>query len=347
MKALFSLLRTLRDATYLLAGLAVYFFSKQTPPFAYQALIRLFCRTGGRTNDLLSSFISRVARPLDLGSAQGILGNLRPREINEIVRTLKLDGYYVFPQILPEDVRMRLVNYAKSTECLIRLTEEEASRGSISERAVYDPLRPRGIRYDFTQQQVVNIPDVQALLADLSILAVAQAYLGARPVADVTSMWWHTAYSDQPDAEAAQFYHFDMDRVRWLKIFIYLTEVGPDNGPHCFVAGSQRTDGIPLQLLSRGYARLMDEEVSQHFSAERIKEFNAPAGTIIIEDTRGLHKGMAVRRGDRLMLQLQFSNCLFGGFYPPSTFRSMIPELKQMAEAYPGIYKNFLGSARV
>jgi hypothetical protein len=347
MNALISLLRTLRDEVYLLAGIAVYFFSKQTPPSSYQALIRLFCRTGGRTNDLLSSFISRIAPPLELGSTQGILGNLHSRDIDDIVRTLKTDGYYVFPKILPANARMRLVEYAKTTECLVRLTEEEASCGSRSEHAVYDSLHPRGIRYDFTQQQVINIPDVQALLADRSVLAVAQAYLGARPVADVTSMWWHTAYSDQPDAKAAQFYHFDMDRIRWLKVFIYLTEVGPDNGPHCFVAGSQRTGGIPPELLSKGYVRLNDEEVSRYFPSERMKEFNAPAGTIIFEDTRGLHKGKAVRQGDRLMLQLQFSNCLFGGAYQPAVFRSMIPDLKKMSEMYPGIYKNYLRDARV
>jgi len=332
-----------RDWVYLLVGIGVNFFSRQTPPASYQALIRMFCRSGGRTNDLLSSLISRIAPPIDLGSPQGILGNLNSREIDDIVLTLRKDGFCVFPQVLSEDARIRLVEYAKTTECLVRLTEEEASGGSSSERAVYDSLRPRGVRYDFTQQQVINIPDVQALLADRSLLAVAQAYLGARPVADVTSMWWHTAYSDQPDSNAAQFYHFDMDRIRWLKIFIYLTDVSPDNGPHCFVAGSQRTGGIPPVLLSRGYVRLTDEEVSQHFPAERLKEFNAPAGTIIIEDTRGLHKGKAVRRGDRLMLQLQFSNCLFGGAYASSRFENIVsPDLSTLARKYPSIYGNFL-----
>jgi hypothetical protein len=343
MKAMISLLRFLRDVAYLLSGIVVYFLSKKTPPFSYQALIRLFCRTGGRTNDRLSSFISRVAPPIDLGSPQGILGNLHSREIDDIVQTLKTDGYYVFPQVLPEDARLRLVEYAKTTECLVRLTEEDASRGYSSEHAVYDSLHPRGIRYDFTQQQVINIPEVQALLADRSVLALAQAYLGARPVADVTSMWWHTAYSDQPDAKAAQFYHFDMDRIRWLKFFIYLTEVGPDNGPHCFVAGSQRAGGIPPELLSQGYVRHSDEEVLRHYSSERLKEFNAPAGTIIMEDTRGLHKGNAVRKGDRLMLQLQFSNSLFGGFYSPSRFETIAsPDLATLVRKYPSIYANYL-----
>lgn len=42
MKALISLIRKVRDAAYLLAGIAVYFFSKHKLQIAYQALIRLF-----------------------------------------------------------------------------------------------------------------------------------------------------------------------------------------------------------------------------------------------------------------------------------------------------------------
>ncbi|MEO8206536.1 MAG: phytanoyl-CoA dioxygenase family protein [Chthoniobacterales bacterium] len=347
MSVLVGTIRKLRDAIYLLIGIVAFMISKQTPPFAYQALIRLFCRTGGRTNDFLSAFISRASPPLDLGSATGILGNLGPNDIDEIVRVLKADGYYVLPRKLPEEARLRLVEYAKSTECLVRPTEDESAHNAPPEHAIYDASQPRGIRYDFTQEQVINIPEVQAILADWSILAVAQTYLGARPVADVTSMWWHTAYSNQPDAKAAQFYHFDLDRIRWLKIFIYLTDVGPDNGPHCFVEGSHRTGGIPSALLSRGYVRLTDEDVLRHYPPERLIEFIAPAGTILLEDTRGLHKGKAVRSGDRLMLQLQFSNSLFGGSYPPSAFNWMIPKLEKISEAYPAIYKNYLEDRRV
>ncbi|HEX7952279.1 MAG TPA: phytanoyl-CoA dioxygenase family protein [Burkholderiales bacterium] len=337
-----SLLRRWRDAGYLLAGLLAHFLGKSTPPFAYQALIRSFCRTGGLTNDRLSSLIARLHPPVELGPATGVLGHLSRAQVDGIVRSLKADGYYVCPQRLSAGVCARLVAFAKTTPCLIRTTEDEDSNRQSPRQAVYDPLRPQGIRYDFTQEQVVNIPEVQALLADFSVLSVAQAYLGSLPLADVASMWWHTAYSDQPDAKAAQFFHFDMDRIRWLKIFIYLTDVGPDNGPHCFVRGSHRSGQIPPALLSRGYVRLADEDVLRHYPAQRLIEFHAPAGTILFEDTRGLHKGKAVRSGDRLMLQMQFSNSLFGGAYPPTVFRSLTPELERAAAKYPAIYKNYL-----
>src|SRR5690606_18205340 len=103
-----------------------------------------------------------------------------------------------------------------------------------------DRARPRAVRYELRADDLVASSDVQRLLADWSLLAVAQDYLRATPIIDIVAMWWHTALHDHPDARAAQFFHFDMDRPRWLKFFIYLTDVAPENGPHCFIRGSHR-----------------------------------------------------------------------------------------------------------
>jgi len=180
-------------------------------------------------------------------------------------------------------------------------------------------------------------------MCDPSLLAVAQAYLGCRPILDIVAFWWHTAFSDQPDEEAAQFYHFDMDRLKWLKFFFYVTDVTPENGPHCFVAGSQRTGGIPEPILRKGYQRLTDEEVKAAFPDSRdFIEFTAPRGTIIAEDTRGLHKGKHVRSGDRLVFQLEFCDCMFGtGYRIGKLPRELDPGLAAALERYPRLFSKF------
>ena len=160
---------------------------------------------------------------------------------------------------------------------------------------------------------------------------------------DVLGMWWHTPFSDRPDSEAAQYFHFDMDRPKWLKFFIYLTDVETTSGPHTFIAGSHKTESIPSSLLSKGYARLTDEEVKNAFDEKDIIEFAAPRGTIIAEDTRGLHKGKHVQKGDRLILQLQFSNSLFGGYYPKAKMDNVLCQnLKNSIEKFPKLYGAFL-----
>ena len=173
-------------------------------------------------------------------------------------------------------------------------------------------LGAAGDRLRFWPGSLVNNPDVQRLMVDPSLVAVAQAYIGANPVLDEVNMWWTTSSAGKADSAAAQLYHFDMDRICWLKVFVYLTDVSDDNGPHNFVAGSHRTGAIPPALLNKGYARLTDAEVSGAFGAEKMKSFTGPRGTILLEDTRGLHKGTPARAGDRLMFELEFSSSMFG-----------------------------------
>jgi len=335
-----------RDVVALCAGAMSHAAHGNTPAYAYQAMIRFFCRTGGRSNDVMTRLVRISGRSVSLPAPRGGLGVSSAERANRIADCIRRDGYFVFEQTLAKDVCDRLLQFALSTPARVRPMKGEDRKDPPGERAVYERRNPLAVRYDFDTGDVLSAPDVQALLTSASILRVAQDYLGSTPIADVISMWWHTGYSDQPDEEAAQFFHFDMDRIKWLKFFIYLTDVGPDNGPHCFVRGSHRTGGIPPSLLAKGYSRLSDEDVSKHYAKEDFIEFVAPRGTVIAEDTRGLHKGLAVCKGDRLMLQLQFSNSLFGGAYPPATFRSMSAPLRDMVRAYPSVYSNYLEHGR-
>ena len=46
--------------------------------------------------------------------------------------------------------------------------------------------------------------------------------------------------SKKADSEAAQMFHFDLDRIKWLKFFIYLTDVKINSGPHVYVSGTHK-----------------------------------------------------------------------------------------------------------
>jgi Phytanoyl-CoA dioxygenase (PhyH) len=337
-------LRVAADIARVLGGVGAHVVTGRTPDIAYQSMIRLFCRSGGLSNDALTRVIRLMSRPRPFAETRGVLGDMKDGTLDHAVHELEQRGYRVFDSALPVELCDRLVAFALDAQSTVRTpagSEHKAGRESRQFRRDRD--RPIGVRYDLSPADVVNQRDVQDLMADPSLLALAQAYLGSNPIADVTSMWWHTGFSRQPDEEAAQFFHFDMDRIRWLKIFIYLTDVGPGSGAHCFVEGSHRTHAIPPALLSKGYSRLTDGEVLRHFNRTRIVEMHAPRGTVIVEDTRGLHKGREVLSGDRLMLQLQFSSSLFGGRYPPVSFSALhSPSLARMAAARPGIYANYL-----
>ena len=333
---------TLACTALLAGGYLVFVVTGKTPTLSYHSMVKLFCLTRGRSNDWLSRSIGFFARRYRLPNAQGVLGDMEDGQVlNAVTSSLRERGFHVFERRLPDDVCDRLIAFATSQPA-----ETYAMDGQTSNErryVVYDRERPRAVRYEFKTEDLLANPDIQRLLADLSFAAVAQEYLGSRPVVDVLSMWWLTGFSNRPDAKAAQYFHFDMDRPKWLKFFIHLTDVTPQSGPHMFVAGSHRTGAIPDNLLQHGYSRLTDEQVAQVFAKENVIEFTAPRGCIVAEDTRGLHKGKHIEHGDRLMLQIQFSNSLFGADYPKTAFRgSMLPELESRLRTIPELYAAYL-----
>ncbi|HWE72067.1 MAG TPA: phytanoyl-CoA dioxygenase family protein [Stellaceae bacterium] len=329
-------IRTLRDWAALAGALLVFGITGNTPSWAVQSMVRLFCASGGRSNDLIARLMAARHPPRELTETPGVLAPLSPAEAKDAGTTLAEKGYYLYRQRLSDAACDRLHQFALTHPATVRRRDGE-SRDTLF--TIYDPARPLGVRYDFAEADLINHPDVQALMADPAIIAAAQAYLGTEPVVDVVAMWWNTAFSDQPDSEAAQYFHFDLDRIKWVKFFIYLTDVSSDSGPHYFIAKSHRTGGIPPALLAKGYARLTDDEVSAHFDRRDFIEFVAPRGTILAEDTRGLHKGQNVRAGHRLVLQIQFSNSLFGPPYPRVAFNAMRDQnLATMVKRHPRMY---------
>lgn len=339
---LVSALKTAAKVVMVAAGMAIFVITGKTLPYAHQSMVSLFCLTRGRSNDIISWLIALFRRPCRFGdSARGVLGDMAGRDGERALADLRNKGYHVFEARLPEALCDRLLAYATSQPCVTRPMHGQGRERA--QRVVYSRSNPQAARYDFAAQDLLDNADFQHLIADMSFAALAQQYLGTRPLVDVPGLWWHTAYSDRPDEDAAQYYHFDMDRPKWLKFFIYLTDVDTDTGPHTFIAGSQQTGGIPDSMLRKGYSRLTDEEVEGHYGNERVIEFVAPRGTIIAEDTRGLHKGKHVAKGDRLILQIQFSNTLFGAFSPKACLGTDLQaELKTAIREHPGLYRAFL-----
>jgi hypothetical protein len=317
------------DACCVACGLLVFRRTGRTPRLAQSGLVSLFCQTGGASNDFLHR---RVARPpIPLVDARGVLGDMRGATLERVTRDLDERGFHVFERRLSDEQCDRLLRFALTEPAVVR-----------NKRAVYDRTTPLGTRYEFDEPTLLRNETVQELMTDPSILAVAQGYLRCAPILDFVAMWWHTAYGGSPDPDAGQLFHFDMDRIKWLKFFIYVTDVGPENGPHTFVAGSHRTGGIPRSLLARGQTRIADEDVLRAYHPEDLVQFCAPRGTVIAEDTRGLHKGQHVESGDRLVFQLEMADSLFGVQYPVPEGFAVTARLREMSRAYSTVYSRFV-----
>jgi hypothetical protein len=168
------------------------------------------------------------------------------------------------------------------------------------------------------QSLLLACPEIAKLVYDPTLLSIAQAFLGAPPIHTQVNCWWSVAYSNEADyvKAAAQKFHQDRDYIKFLKLFFYLTDVGEDNGPHEFIAGSNVDYAERSRNKLRSSKRLDDERLREGYPHERFRRFTGPRGSLIVEDTSGFHKGMPVRAGHRLMLQLEYVSSLYGS--PPA-----------------------------
>lgn len=265
----------------------------------------------------------------------GPLGEPTPADITAVVDEIWQNGYCVAPRRVPGELLNSLEQFAKVTPAKLR-TPKDGHAGP----CVYDAQHPVAASYRFTEGQLVNNAAVQALMADAYLLAVAQEYLECIPIFDIVAMWWNVR-SDATQAdleELAQLYHFDMDRIKWLKVMIYVTDVDTASGPHCFIKGSHRSGSQPLAIRKRGYVRITDEELAQYFDEDSFREIVGSRGTIIFVDTRGYHKGKPPISNDRLLLEFSLCDSMFGGAFQAPKMAIKNENLKQMAAQVPHIY---------
>jgi hypothetical protein len=313
----------------------------ETPEEAYQALIALHCRSNGTTTDVLTELIRRFRRPLKLDPVKGILAPMSAEQRNSALAALREDGFVMLEARLPQEICAGLRAFGESAPA-----EPRGEGDTLPPFAVYNRAAPLARRYDFSEASLVAQRLVQQLMGDESLLAFAQSYFRAAPLFDFVTMWWSTVYSAEPGSQAAQLFHFDFDRVKWLKFFFYLTDVTEKRGPHCFVRGSHRR-GLPGAgpLLARGYARLNDDEVAAAFGSDKIASITGKAGTIIAVDTRGFHKGLVPESGDRLVLQFQYSISEFGGAVPRCRLERIVaPELRTLLDRHPAVFARYLAA---
>lgn len=96
--------------------------------------------------------------------------------------------------------------------------------------------------------------------------------------------------------------------LRQFKAILYLSDVGPENGPFQFVKNSYQPRQVLRDIWKGGLNymqyRLSETEVDRIIegSPERICTYTAKAGTLILVDTSSIHRGMPIQTGTRYAL---------------------------------------------
>jgi hypothetical protein len=169
---------------------------------------------------------------------------------------------------------------------------------------------------------IAGCKTIRHIWQDPTILAIAGAYLGTRPLPLRSRLWWSFRADDATattrSVHAQDCFHFDLDDWRAVKFFFYITNVGPENGPHLYVRGSHRNRSM-LDQLSPFKSR-SDRHVVAKYGRDNLIVVRGPAGTGFVEDPFGFHTGTSVTGAGRLILEVEYGvsrTPLAGPYYMP------------------------------
>ncbi len=252
-------------------------------------------------------------------------------DVSSPVKDLNENGYHVFENKLEENIVLELFDLGSKLKC-------NDGRNFIQ----FDPENLTAVRYNFDKQDLINNKIVQDLIMDNYLIKTVREYFQSKPIFDLPAMWWSTPFQKTASSEAAQLYHYDMERAKWLKIFFYLTDVDDNNGPHYYIQGSHKINSKPSSLLSKGYERISDNEIRKFYKPNDFKVIKGERGTFFAGDTLCWHKGKNLKNNNRLVLELNYTSSLFGYNHKKMIVKNTTKKFKLFCSKNPVYTKNIL-----
>lgn len=213
-----------------------------------------------------------------------------------------------------------------------------ARRGRKVNRREFDESRASADRRDDPALYTL----IESILDEAGVSDAANRYLGRKAklvdvnpqINDPSDTFWLDIFPDregEPIPDAAYF-HCDASGGD-LKAIIYMTDVGPDNGPFTYAIGSNhlrvgKVDDLLREANDHNGLSGTDPEARRKFAAlprflqrkwsfgndldnasplsEAIRkaawDVTAPKGSIVLFDTKGIHRGGMVEKGERRVI---------------------------------------------
>lgn len=167
-------------------------------------------------------------------------------------------------------------------------------------------VKEEGALEYFETELLLAQPEFRAIATSQGILYWVAMHLGAPPIVQDIGAWRTTASNQTP---LSQQWHRDTDDWVAAKLFLYLSDVDEERGPHQFIPGSHRhewfaSQGLPPDRYFVGSSR--NPEIASEVEKLPRRTTVGAAGTMWLELTYGLHRGMPVQSGERMLFQISY-----------------------------------------
>ena len=150
-----------------------------------------------------------------------------------------------------------------------------------------------------------------------TIVDFVQSALGCVPTLYSVNAWWSfPAYS--PKHLNNQYFHRDTDDWRFFTLFVYLTDVDEDAGPHQLIAGTHTLEGtkvlieraknggttevqiVPMESFTNYFGADFSLSCEKYLGGSTVN-IVGPAGTTFIANTIAMHRGLLPKKTPRLV----------------------------------------------
>jgi hypothetical protein len=166
---------------------------------------------------------------------------------------------------------------------------------------------------------VLHAPFLPELANREDILALMEGYLGCPPTLYSVNAFWSFPDQQRP-WPGIQTYHRDFDDFRFCTMFLTLTDFTVENGAHHYIPATHRrevveravaecnaadpSNPIDVQQLFTETASDLNDVCARLFPG-KVQTVTGPAGSVMIEDTYGLHKG-DIPKTPRLLVWIRY-----------------------------------------
>ncbi len=152
---------------------------------------------------------------------------------------------------------------------------------------------------------------IDRLARDTTVVEIARQYLGAEPILWLTQLRWSfgtaleqrailSSLHPEPVQYDSDAFHYDTLDYKSLTVFIYLTDVEPDSGPHVVIKNTHKTKSF-YDICHI----ILSDKLAQKKFGDQITMILGPPGTVFFEETSCFHKAARCRT-KRLMLSIDY-----------------------------------------
>lgn len=234
--------------------------------------------------------------------------------LNSLVETINRNGYVVLRDFVDKtsltDIDSKFNKFLNSGDSLLKVSNDslrDIGDESPSKFFLDTYALAQGQNYcrQYTNNMalkdpLISIPEICDIAFSDSFIEIASSYFGVIPA--LGSLNLRKSFANGLPAFDTQYFHVDPNSIKFLKFFLYLSDVDEKSGPFTYIKGSHKNKFPGWQ---RKY-RWTYNEIINYYDETAIVKLTGKVGDLIIADTNGFHRGEALHRNDRTMLTLDY-----------------------------------------